>query len=75
MLKLHKTSESIVKPDKKGKKTIDKRLIEPAKKKSKKNTTISMEKDFNKAKNTLEKLKLDRSSAASMQQTRTFLML
>ena len=35
MPKLHKTSESIVKPDKKGKKNIDKRLIEAAKKKKK----------------------------------------
>ena len=34
-----------------------------------------MEKDFSKAKNTFEKLKLDLSSAASMQQTRNFLML
>ena len=32
MLKLQKLSESIVKPDKKGKKSIDKRLIEAAKK-------------------------------------------
>ena len=72
--KLHKISKSIVKPDKKGKKTIDKRLIE-AVKKIKRNTRISMENDFSKAKKTFEKLKLDPSSAASMQQTRNFLML
>ena len=43
--KLHKISVSIVKPDKKGKKSIDKRLIEAAKK-IKNNTKISMEKYF-----------------------------
>ena len=69
MPKLHKISKSIVKPKKKVK-----RLIE-AVKKIKRNTRISMEKDFSKAKNTFEKLKLDPSSAASMQQTRNFLML
>ena len=30
--KLHKLSETLIKPDKKGKKTVDKRLIEAAKK-------------------------------------------
>ena len=40
MPKLHKISEIIVKPDKKGKKTIDKRLIEAAKKIKKKYKNI-----------------------------------
>ena len=32
MPKLHKISETLIQPDKKGKKTVDKRLIEAAKK-------------------------------------------
>ena len=67
--KLHKISVSIVKPDKKGKKSIDKRLIEAAKK-IKNNTKISMEKDFKKSKKkSFEKLKLDPSSAAFAEET------
>ena len=85
MPKLHKISKSIVKPDKKGKKNIHKRLIEAAKKIKKK---YLWKKTLKNQKNTFEKLKLDPSSAAfaeeildkklwqtSMQQTRTFLML
>ena len=45
MLKLHKMSETLIPSNKKGKKNIDKTLIDGAKK-IRKNTTISIEKVF-----------------------------